>query len=333
MIKIKFILTTLAFFLFVALPIQAAQQNIGALGRIFPKGGIISLSGPPGDTVDLIMAVPENQVLEGTSLMVFASQKKREQEVETAKNNILQTEQKTAIAIALQKQKIDTISKSATDRIALQKMKIEAAQEQKLFAANNLNRLLTAGQASYSTQQKEEREHQQKIAENNLVTASLELEQLNRTRDADLELARLELSRLTADQKISMENARDHLNTAILNLAVATLKAPGPGTILEILQKKGEAVSGGPIIRMADLTTMMVIAEVFQADILTIEKGMKATITSKSIPETMTGTVVSISRIISDPSKVANVHIVLDDAALASKLLNLEVEVSILTGK
>jgi len=219
MIKIKFILTTLVFFLFVALPIQAAQQNIGALGRIFPKGGIISLSGPPGDTVDLIMAAPENPVLEGTPLMVFASQKKREQEVETAKNNILQTEQKTAIAIALQKQKIDTISKSATDRIALQKMKIEAAQEQKLFAANNLNRLLTAGQASYSTQQKEEREHQQKIAENNLVTASLELEQLNRTRDADLELARLELSRLTADQKISLEQIAEFLGREILPLS------------------------------------------------------------------------------------------------------------------
>jgi hypothetical protein len=62
-------------------------------------------------------------------------------------------------------------------------------------------------------------------------------------------------------------------------------------------------------------------------------EGMKATITSKSLPGALTGTIKSISRIISDPSKVANVIIVLDNPEPASRLINLEVEVSIETDK
>ncbi len=330
--KIRYLILIPAILLLSSQNMNAAQ-NIGALGRIFPGRGIINLAGPPGETIEEILVKPGDQVSASSLLVTFASRKMRNLDVEMANSNIKQIERKSAKAVEIQELQIENIKERSNQLIALQKTQVSFAQENLNYATSSLNRLLNAGEGSFSVQQKEEREHQQKVAQISLNIAGHELKQLSSTRDSDLGLARLTLSRLKMDKEISLEKAEEQLKTATENLSTSTLKAPSSGIVLDILQKKGEKCTGAPIIRMADLSVMTVTAEVFQADILKITKGMKANITSKSLPESLTGTISSISRIISDPSKVANVTIVLDDPKVAARLINLEVEVSILLDK
>jgi HlyD family secretion protein len=109
----------------------------------------------------------------------------------------------------------------------------------------------------------------------------------------------------------------------------ASLDAPMNGTVLEVLQSVGEATGGRPVIRMADLENMYVIAEVFEGDLLKISPGMKATVTGNALPGSLTGEVESIGRVINPANRTADVKIRLDEPAVASKLINLEVDVSI----
>ncbi len=332
MYKIRYFMVTLTI-MFLSLQNGQAAQNIGALGRVFPAGGIISLAGPPGDTIQRIDVKPGDRVSTSSLLVTFESERMRKLDIELANSNIKQIDRKSGKAVQIQERQIENIKKRATQFIALQKIKVNSTQGNLDYATSNLNRLMNAGEGSFSIQQKEEREHQQTVAQISLSMATQELERLSSARDLDLELARLTLSRLKMDREINLEQAKEQLEIATGNLSASTLKAPSSGIILDVLQKKGEKCTGAPIIRMADLSTMAVIAEVFQADILKVTQGMKATITSKSLPESLSGTIASISRIISDPSKVAKVNIILDDPMLAARLINLEVEVSILMDK
>ncbi len=332
MYKIRYFIVILTIIFLPFQTIQAAQ-NIGALGRIFPAGGIINLAGPPGDTIQSIVVKSGDLVSAASLLVTFESEKMRHLDIEIASNNLKQIDRKSAKAVQIQEQQIEIIKKRATQFIALQKIKVTSAQGNLDYATSNITRLMNAGEGSFSIQQKEEREHQQTVAQVNFSIATQELKRLSSARDLDLKLARLTLSRLKMDREISLEQAREQFETATGNLSVSTLKAPSSGVILDVLQKKGEKCTGSPIIRMADLSMMIVIAEVFQADILKITKGMKATITNKSLPESLSGTIDSIGRVISDPSKVAKVNIILDDPKLAARLINLEVEVSILMDK
>jgi len=317
---------------FFSTPVQAAQ-NIGALGKIFPQGGIISLTGTPGDIINQVHADAGDRVEKGELLVDFASKKRLEQEVILARSSMDRLTFEANMTIQIQEKKLETIRIKSNSVIALQRAKLNTAKENLEYTQGSLDRLLSAGKGSFSAQRKEDREHQNVLSKIRQETAMAELKRLKNDRNADLALGQMELSRLTISRDHKLAQAREQLETAQKNLENSDLKSPVSGTILDIMLKKGETAGSVPIVRLADLSVMTVIADVFQADLLKITKGMKASITSKSLPKAITGKVASIGRVIKDPSKVAKVVIVLDDPKLASRLINLEVEVSILTKK
>jgi HlyD family secretion protein len=308
----------------------ADAQNIGALGRIFPAKGIVMLAGPVGDTIETLHVASEDPVSQGTLLVTFGSLKKRQMEVVRAENQLDWANRQTQKAIDIQNRQIQIIRNQSDHLILLQKKNILSVQEQYEFAQKSLDRLLSVGPQSYSLQTMEVKKHNLQMAAIHLETAKSKLENLKTSKSLDLETAELELSRLKLDRDIRLEQASNDLKKARNNLALSTLASPSDGVIIEVMQKKGENCTSGPIMQLADLSAMIVIAEVFQADLLKIKPGMKAKITSKSLPETLTGKVHTIGRIILDPSKIAKVGILLDDPVTAARLINLEVEVSIL---
>lgn len=312
---------------------QAAEggENIGALGRIHPSGGIVYLAGPPGVTIERIFVTPGQPVAESAPLVLFASRELLDLEVAIAEHNLANVETTTANAIETQKIKLKTLEASSANAIALQEIKVKAAREDFDFASKALSRMLDAGSESYSIQQKEEKEHMIESSRINLDMTKRELERLTFSSRKDLELAKLELNHMEINRKIKLVQSKKQLDLSKATQKQAMLTAPVSGTILEVLQKKGEK-SSGTLIHMADLSQMVVIAEVFQGDLLRMAPGMKATIQSKSLPKALTGRVKAVSRIIEERSKAANVTITLDDPETAAKLINLEVDVSISSG-
>jgi HlyD family secretion protein len=128
--------------------------------------------------------------------------------------------------------------------------------------------------------------------------------------------------------------------------------------VLKIFLRPGEFVAQTPIVQLADLRTMVCIAEVYEADVKEIEEGMGVTIRSPSFsgaladgdidPETgsrtggMRGTVERIGSMIAPPGlinrnplapadrSVVEVRITIDDdeaVAHARSLVDLQVTV------
>ena len=136
----------------------------------------------------------------------------------------------------------------------------------------------------------------------------------------NLNIAKQELERLKIKHEMSVKTDQNII-----------IEAPINGTVLDILQNVGDS-GGQVIIRMANLDSMSVNAEVFEGDLLKIDKGMEATINSDSLPAPAKGKVVSVGKLIADQTKIAKVKILLDDPKVASRLINLEVSVLLSTG-
>lgn len=315
--------------LLLALPGAQAAEKIGALGRIAPAGGVVQLAGPPGAVIEHIRVAEDETVAAGAELATFTSRGVLAMETAMARQRLEAAQRSLDKAIEIQTRQIARIESAAAAAVALQRSRLEAAAAGHEFAAGSLARLLEAGPDSYSSQQKEMRQHEVDSARIGRDVARRELEQLEANRDADLALARLELERLRLDRDIQTAQARQQVEMAEAQERQATLRAPAAGTVIGILQHEGERTGGGPIFQLADLSRMVVVAEVFQSDVLRVKRGMTATVTGKSLPAAIGGTVTGVSRVIQGRSKVAEVTIALEAPQVAARLINLEVEVSL----
>jgi HlyD family secretion protein len=95
------------------------------------------------------------------------------------------------------------------------------------------------------------------------------------------------------------------------------------------VQNVGDQGGLGAALKMADLRSMDAVIEVFESDVLKLSPGLKATVTSKSLPRPLSGRIMSIGRVVSSQSRNSEVIIRLEDPGTAAKLINLEVDVSI----
>ena len=80
-----------------------AQGELGAIGRLTPKGGIITLSGTPGSPVGEILVAPDDQVKRGDVLMILGSKALLEIELALAEIERKAVERTGKDAIGLQK--------------------------------------------------------------------------------------------------------------------------------------------------------------------------------------------------------------------------------------
>lgn len=175
---------------------------------------------------------------------------------------------------------------------------------------------------------------------------------------AQLEQTELELTRtrsLLEDELVS-QSELDRV-TAERNIVAATLagaeaelwrshvRAPATGRVLEIHTRSGEKVGPSGIVEIADTRDMVVIAEVYETDIRSIEVGQQAVVRSPVFPDgVLAGEVrrvgLKVARrdvLNSDPvadvdTRVIEVEIGLESSAEAANLTNLRVKVAIATG-
>lgn len=275
--------------------IATAEEKVGALGYIRPASSIIRIMGPSGDAIEKMMVKEGDTVQKETPLILFSSKKIHEAEVSRAESEL---------------QRIDKLGKMA---ISMQDLKVKKAAEDYEYAKQRLIRLQEIAEDSVSLQAQEQRKYELFLSEINL------------------DMSQMELERLKLEHDMNVNRAKQDLELAKLELANSIVRSPITGTILDIFQSEGANTTGEAIMTLADLSQMYVVAEIFEADILKLSVGMRATLTSKSLPDPLHGKIVKISRILDKVSKVADVKIRLEDPEIASRLINLEVDVSILT--
>jgi HlyD family secretion protein len=288
--------TTKAFALLVILVVCGAADtqpaDIGGTGNIEPRGGVVLIGGVPGATIRFIKVQAGQRVKHGDLLMALDDDQQR-------------LDEKIA-AIAL-----DEAARNAKQSIADEEVSLELARARYRRVSRDALMYRDLGPDATSQRQIASVDA---AAEDARGALTIELR-----KDAQVRLAAATETETAAKR---LEMARDEL-------AKYQVTAPNDGVILQINQHEGENVNGAPVIEMGDISSMYVICQVFQGDLLKVKPGMKATITSNALEKSLAGTVEQVGRLIQNTTQTGDVKIKLADTDLASRLVGMEVEVKI----
>jgi HlyD family secretion protein len=266
-----------------------AAENSGAIGQIVPAGGVISLTGSPGGFVEEVHVAAGDAVLAGAILMTVQS------EALTAEHELATAELETARVMS-------------AAQIAAQNHAVEVARARLQDASRELASYRAIGPQSTSANELarlESGEAQARLA--------LQIEQA-RARTVNAEGRRL------------VGAAEQHLAVA---QAAMEIRAPSDGTVLRVDRRAGQLLTGEPAIHMGDLSTMYVVSQVYEGDLLGLRPGMTARIENATLGAPLNGTIEDISRLIDTRARLGEVRIRLDNPVPANRLVGMEVEVVI----
>lgn len=197
--------------------------------------------------------------------------------------------------------------KSATEQVVAQEASVKQAEQQLAQATRELKSYSAMGPNATSAKD------------------------LGRARDAVTQAQlslKIEKSKLVVTRGTAANSLADADRQAKLASTAEELRAPLDGTVLFVDRRVG-AHPNGPVVRMGNLSTMMVVCQVYEGDLLKLKRGLRATIKSPTLATPLGGTVVSVGRIIDTRAKLGEVRIRLDTADPANRLVGMEVEVTI----
>jgi HlyD family secretion protein len=296
------------------------QANPVALGWLEPAGGVVEISGTPGEKLESLSARESEIVMKGEVLARMRSYQVRlaqvkliESQIEEAKARLaaerkLAETQVVSAELGIGKVQMQDLDiKSLKGKIALLKMNSEQAQRD----YSRLERLHGQADDLVSDQELEGQELSVRRAEAELAAAEANLEKLERTWElnkrvaqADFDAAQAGLQQIAASSTV--KSLQTQLEITRAQVALTEIVAPRQGTVLKVFMEPGESVGQKPILQLADLTQMVAVAEVHENVIQKIRKGQPAIIKSRAFPppydvKGLEGRVERISRIISTP--------------------------------
>ena len=114
----------------------------------------------------------------------------------------------------------------------------------------------------------------------------------NATSDADLESAEADLLSTRAaieSSQAQIEKCKVNVDTAKTNLGYTKIVAPMDGVVIGVVTEEGQTVvsaqSAPTIVKLAELDTMTVEAEVSEADVVKVKPGMRSFFTILGLPD------------------------------------------------
>src|SRR5689334_20463162 len=144
---------------------------------------------------------------------------------------------------------------------------------------------------------------------------------------SDLDQARTDLAAATADRDAAVSQLRSlGLDQSAIDAIrdgkpVATsesaIRAPIAGTVVEKLVTPGQLLQAGttPCFTITDLSTVWVMANVFESDVGAVRRGESAVITTNAAPDTLTGRVDYVADLVDPATKATAVRVVVPNQA------------------
>tara|TARA_R110002051_G_scaffold1008_1_gene4904 strand:+ start:37349 stop:38563 length:1215 start_codon:yes stop_codon:yes gene_type:complete len=309
-----------------------SEGDIVALGRIMPRGDVISIAPPfgAGDARIASLDVAVGDIVrKGDTLAVLDNRAQLQSAVEAAQAtvtirqaNLLQTQQSISASLAEAQAAVERSQATATE------------------AQSELARITSLLERGVTTRA---------VFDQTLARAT------EAERDVTRNLATLSrydptLGTIQADIAVAQANlaaARIDVTRTTRNLSQASVVAPTDGTILKINSRVGERPATGGILDLGDTSQMVVEAEVYQTLIGRVSIGDPVVVSADALATPLSGTVHAIGLEIGrqsitsdDPAantdaRVVDVIIWLDatSTAQAAKFTNLETVVRIDAGK
>jgi len=138
----------------------------------------------------------------------------------------------------------------------------------------------------------------------------------------DVEQAQTDASAAAADRDAAIQQLRSlgvdsraiqqiRANPSVQTIP-AVIRSPISGTVVERLITPGQLLTAGstPAFTVADLSTVWVMANVFEGDLATVHQGQLATVSSSVSPAPFTGTVDYVSALVDPSSRATAVRLV-----------------------
>lgn len=319
----------------------ADRSQVHALARLEPDGGVITVGARPGARVQKILVQEGQDVRAGEPLAWLEGYDQARASLALAEAQRTGGEFKRKAKrdeLALEREAFDRLKETRLEHLKATikdlKAKVgEPAKDAKPESTTPAVGALGGGgmvppivKDAAAAQLKGELSR----AEVQLEEMQVNLDLLARKRELeDREAAETTPEKTLLDRQVDVAKAA---------LADATVVAPSAGRILRLDARPGE-VSAGALLTMGDVSTMTARAEVFQTDVTDLNPGDVAEVTILGRPVagevTRVGTIVGKNAIASlDPTaladrRVADVIVRLADPSTASKLVNMQVDVSI----
>ena len=273
----------------------SAKGEVGGAATLLPRGGVVHIVGPAGARIEMVMVEPDAEVKEGEVLLVLSDR------------DILMAEKKLA------DQEYEALRQRADDLVRLQQLAADAASLQLQRTKRELATYRSLDPIGISQVELTKRTQAVEEAKLNSKVEQVKLAKLKK--EIALEQKRAQLSREQAEARLSK----------------AVVVASRDGMILDIRKRAGETLGNDAAIVLGDLRTMYAVTDIYEGDLVKIEDGMKATITSESLKKTLTGVVERVGRLIDTNTRLAKVMIRIDRAEWARRFVGMKVRVVIHT--
>lgn len=286
---------------------RADAQAVSAIGRILPQSGIIDVYGSPGEIVAAINVKEGQSIQVGQSLATLTSLAAAEVKVKNARLELSASQ------------------RMSEERLEFSNASLATAQLEAKFADQNLKRALASqGSAFVSADLLEQRTLVAQQAALAVAQAEFEIKTTRRLNEQKLNEAQAALE--------AAETVRD----------AAKVPAPITGTVLKVRGRVGNQSSSSlELFKLGDTSKIIVVAEVYESEVIKVKPGMAATINAAALPDNMTGTVTQVSGIVfrntietMDPTartqtRVVEVTIEMDEVEPLDRLIFMQVDVRI----
>ncbi len=306
-------------------PDDEAMTFVGAQGQLAPQDGVLAVMAPPGDRVAKITVREGETVSAGDLLLELESLTAKRIELDVAETKLdegraqLQAEQASATArLEVAQAKL----KQAQTQVEQSRGKLKIA-ESPGGSLDLLRRAAELGQRkldqlrSASNDPKTSRlvsenkldEESLKISETRAQYEAAKIDAQDAIETAELsvaaakqEIVAAEKSMLAAEASGSLASLEKQIELLRLNVKTAQLVSPTAGRILSIDTMPGQATTTMPLLRLADTSKMVCIAEINVADLGRVRPGQAAEINSPGLSRTLHGTVRRIESMIAAPA-------------------------------
>jgi HlyD family secretion protein len=297
---------------------SALASRLTALGRVEPAGDVIDIGAMVGDRLVSVKVKEGDIVKKGEPLAYLDSGELRRLEVEATQQQLKEVEARRDAELTLAEARITAarlsveLAKTHQAEVDAEKLKVPVLQKAYELAVRNAQRLAGLSKEQISDQEHEQSDLAAEKAKAELGAANKLLakdEQSNRLAlaAAQAELAAAEAAKQVALNSIPEKSLRKKLELVEAQRDRSVLCAPCDGTVLKVSTRPGELIGPTPILQMADLTQMVVIAQVYETDLKRVVLGQQATVSSRSFPSPydnkgLEGTVVRVGHLILRPS-------------------------------
>jgi HlyD family secretion protein len=269
----------------------APTGPIGALGRVQPVGGVISIFGPPGDRIlrfkegltlgAVVKPGEELAELSGDTerRLAVAALEAQVQEAARLKAAILKTMESGLKNLDAE---VEQAKAKADAEVALVNAKARITTLQREQAVAELTRLrqVKADNVPVSAQQLLSAETLVRQADEELAAAQKQVEAARVQVEKAGVVAAAKKASLEAEAErglaqVPEDSLNAQLQAAKLKLTDAKLRARGRGRVVKIMANPGDTLGTMPVLQIADTDQMAVVAEVYETQVGQLRDWMK----------------------------------------------------------